>query len=165
VEPTSKAWKLGSGFPCKAIAIEQPVVASRPKMPKAIVGNIPPGVFTRLRRKPWLPVLRSSLLRRVDEAVDAVGQSLWRRTRNARRVSSDPSAGAYGRRAEALPPSLKLRRPTDLRRPKPTSVGKGRSLSGGWGEGGHAPGLRSRGYFRLRRRDEAASAESLGGVG
>jgi hypothetical protein len=30
--------------------------------------------FTRLRRKPWLPVLRSSLLRRMDQAVEACGR-------------------------------------------------------------------------------------------
>ena len=47
--------------------------------------------FTRLRKKPQLPVLRSRLLRRVDKTLE-----------DAQRVSSDPSARAYGRRAEAL---------------------------------------------------------------
>jgi hypothetical protein len=55
--------------------------------------------FTRLRRKPRLPVLRSSLLRRMDQALEECG-----------RVSSDPSAKAYGRRAEAIAKEDMLRR-------------------------------------------------------
>jgi hypothetical protein len=72
----------------------------------SLAGKSTKGWFTRLRRKPWLPVLRSSLLRRMDEAVEEcaagvlrpVGRSLWAACRSL-------------------------------------------------GEGGHAPGLRSRGYF------------------
>ena len=47
--------------------------------------------FTRLRRKPRLPVLRSKLLRRADEAVEECAAGVLY-----------PSARAYGRRAEAL---------------------------------------------------------------
>jgi hypothetical protein len=38
----------------------------------------PPLHFTRLRRKPRLPVLRSGLLRRMDQAVEECGRVLRR---------------------------------------------------------------------------------------
>jgi hypothetical protein len=55
--------------------------------------------FTRLRRKPRLPVLRSSLLRRMDQAVEKCTAGVLR-----------PVGKAYGRRAEALAKEDMLRR-------------------------------------------------------
>ena len=51
--------------------------------------------FTRLRRKPRLPVLSSSLLRRVDEAVEECAAGVLRSLGEGGHASSLRSLGGY----------------------------------------------------------------------